>query len=455
MVIGLALAATGCTLVGEAGGLAGPAGLSKIKHVIVIMQENRSFDSYFGTYPGADGLPMSNGKPLACLPASGPSPCVRPFHDTRESGSGGPHNTQDAMADIHGGLMDGFVRRAIGASRNAHCNTAGLQSLEPACSGGHRIDVMGYHTAHEIPSYWGYARGFVLQDHMFEPNMGWSLPSHLFMVSGWAAHCSAPTNPMSCTTSSIRAHQKQNGPGPDYGWTDLTYLLHRNHVSWAYYLDQGAQPDCGDGSMACPPQVQRVGTPEIWNPLPNFVDVHTDGQLSNIQPARSFFAAAKAGTLPAVSWVVPNAKDSEHPPALVSRGQAWVTRLVNAVMQGPDWSSSAIFVSWDDWGGFYDHVVPPRVDGSGYGLRVPGLVISPFARQGFIDHQTLSFDAYLKFIEDIFLGGARLDPRTDGRPDPRPVVRENVTILGDLTRDFDFSQPPRPPMILQPYPNRH
>src|SRR5207247_8501368 len=121
-----------------------------------------------------------------------------------------------------------------------------------------------------------------------------------------------------------------------------------------------------------------------------------------------------------------------------------------AVMGGPDWRSSAIFLAWDDWGGFFDHVRPPVVDGAGYGLRVPGLVISPYARRGFIDHQTLSFDAYLKFVEDDFLGGARLDPATDGRPDPRPDVRENAPQLGDLRSDFDFSQEPRRPFILNP-----
>jgi phospholipase C len=125
-----------------------------------------------------------------------------------------------------------------------------------------------------------------------------------------------------------------------------------------------------------------------------------------------------------------------------------VTALINAIMQSPLWSSTAIFLAWDDWGGFYDHVVPPIVDQNGYGLRVPGLVISPYARQGFIDHQTLSFDAYVKFIEDDFLSGNRIDPHTDGRPDPRPTVRENAPGLGDLSRDFDFNQAPRPPLIL-------
>ena len=143
---------------------------------------------------------------------------------------------------------------------------------------------------------------------------------------------------------------------------------------------------------------------------------------------------------------------SDHPPAKISVGQAYVTQVINAAMTGPDWNSTAIFLTWDDWGGFYDHVVPPTVDKNGYGLRVPGLVISPYAKTGYIDHQTLSFDAYLKFIEDDFLNGQRIDPQTDGRPDPRPSVRENAAQLGDLVSDFDFSQPPRQPLILPTNP---
>jgi phospholipase C len=117
-------------------------------------------------------------------------------------------------------------------------------------------------------------------------------------------------------------------------------------------------------------------------------------------------------------------------------------------MRSPDWNSTAIFLAWDDWGGFYDQVVPPGVDANGFGLRVPGIVISPYAKQGYIDHQTLSFDAYTKFIEDDFLDGERLNPATDGRPDPRPDIREDNPILGDLSSDFDFDQAPRPPLIL-------
>ncbi|MHB8141767.1 MAG: alkaline phosphatase family protein, partial [Vulcanimicrobiaceae bacterium] len=182
--------------------------------------------------------------------------------------------------------------------------------------------------------------------------------------------------------------------------------------------------------------------------LPGFTDVRQDHQMANIQAQRAFFAAARAGTLPAVSWVLPDNVDSEHPPALVSTGQSYVTRIINAVMRSPDWNSTAIFLTWDDWGGFYDHVVPPTVDALGYGIRVPALVISPYAKKGYIDHQTLSFDAYLKFIEDDFLNGARLNPKTDGRADSRPDVRENAKQLGNLVNDFDFSQAPRRPIIL-------
>src|SRR5690242_11856308 len=125
-----------------------------------------------------------------------------------------------------------------------------------------------------------------------------------------------------------------------------------------------------------------------------------------------------------------------------------MTQVVNAVMRSKNWQSTAIFLAWDDWGGFYDHVQPPTVDHNGFGLRVPGLVISPYARRGYVDHQTLSFDAYVKFIENDFLGGQRLDPATDGRPDPRPDVREDASQLGDLAQEFDFTQPPRKPLLL-------
>jgi phospholipase C len=172
------------------------------------------------------------------------------------------------------------------------------------------------------------------------------------------------------------------------------------------------------------------GVPQIWNPLPYFETVQQNDQVENVQSLDNFFASLQRGDLPAVCWIAPNLRDSEHPPSSTSTGQAYTTAIINAVMQSPEWNHSAIFLVWDDWGGFYDHVVPPVVDENGYGIRVPALIISTYARKGYIDHQTLSFDAYLKFIEDDFMGGERIDPVTDMRPDPRPDVRENITILG-------------------------
>ena len=436
------------------------SGIHKIRHVIVVMQENRSFDEYFGTYPGADGIPMSNGRPTVCIPDPQRQHCVRPFHDPRFVDSGGPHTDQAAVADIRGGRMDGFVASSIGG-RHRYCvqNPAAPECTAVVAKTGRRPDSIGWHDAREIPNYWAYAQHYVLQDHMFEGVRSWSLPAHLDMVSGWSASCPDRNIPTSCHTDlakpaditgqGFRAHPTDPAP---YDWTDLTYLLHNEGVSWKYYVGEGGQPDCADNQMFCGHRFQSAVTPDIWNPLPGFETVRQDGQLADVQPSAHYFADAAAGTLPSVSWVVPNQRNSEHPPASIRRGQAWVTRVVNAAMRGPEWSSTAIFVSWDDWGGFYDHVVPPTVNGQGYGLRVPGLVISPYARPGYIDHQQLSTDSYLKFIEDDFLGGDRIDPRTDGRPDGRPFVAEDAPGLGDLSRDFDFSQPAQPPLLLQRYP---
>ncbi len=459
----------GCTPSGSAagsgervsGGPAGTylvaAGIHKIKHVIVVMQENRSFDSYFGTYPGADGIPVRGGVPTVCLPDPA-GPCSRPYHDPADVNGGGPHGEANAIADVDGGSMDGFIRQRDAARTTCH------NPDDPACAQGGTPDVMGYHTAAEIPDYWTYASDFVLDDHMFEPVKSWSLPDHLYLVSAWSAKCKN-RSPMSCVNNiagpyrirqfdnAVRREMATGQTSIDLAWTDITWLLYTHHVSWRFFVQAGTQPDCdNDSAETCAPVRQSARTPGIWNPLPLFGDVQHDHQSDYVQSLRSYFSAARAGRLPSVSWITPSQPDSEHPPASVHRGQAYVTSIVNAAMKSPDWDSTAIFLAWDDWGGFYDHVVPPKVDQNGYGLRVPAIVISPYARHGYIDHQTLSSDAYLKFIEDDFLGGARLNPQTDGRPDPRPDVREDEPVLGSMTQDFDFSQPPRARVLLPTNP---
>jgi phospholipase C len=429
-----------------------PGGIRKIRHVVIIMQENRSFDSYFGTYPGADGIPGLAGNPgrRPCLPDPQRHRCVHPYHDESSLNAGGPHGHGNALADIAGGKMNGFIVQAEQGKASAcrHVDS-------PYCSRQpRRPDVMGYHDWRELPNYWNYAGRFVLQDHMFESDTSWSLPAHLFLVSGWSARCKK-AEPMSCRAA-VQNPDVPPGGGfgfhtrrpADYAWTDLTYLLHEYGVSWGYYVAKGGEPDCANNAVLCKSKPQDFKTPGIWNPLPWFETVHEDDQLANIQPLTRFYTQAQAGTLPSVSWITPAQNVSDHPPARITNGQAYVTGLIDTIMRSPDWNSTAIFLTWDDWGGFYDHLKPPTVDAQGYGLRVPGLVISPYAKRGYIDHQILSFDAYLKFIEDDFLHGRRIDPRTDGRPDPRPDVRENAEVLGNLANDFDFDQKPQPPLIL-------
>jgi phospholipase C len=486
-----------------------PAGIHKIQHVVVIVQENRSFDSFFGTYPGADGIPGIAGNPgtVPCIPDPRLGACDEPYHDPSLVNGGGAHSARNALIDIDNGLMNGFVAMSELAGGRGCGGFAGV------CNPASPSDVMGYHDAREIPNYWSYAKHFALDDHMFESDASWSLPAHLYLVSEWSARCRIEGDPMSChndnelggfslrqiaaaggrfSRAALRecvrsrldriarrglafggfrsplqlaqfqcnnmiAREKaalnaQTVGDNNYAWTDLTYLLHKRGVTWGYFTAQGGAPDCENGIANCRTAPISPGTPNIWNPLPSFTDVRQDGQLGDVQLSSHFLKDARAGTLPAVSWVVPDQAHSDHPPSNIHAGQAYVTSLINAVMRGPNWDSTAIFLVWDDWGGFYDHVVPPAVDRNGFGIRVPSLVISPYARAGFIDHQTLSFDSIVKFIEDDFLGGQRLDPRTDGRPDRRIDVRDANPELGNLAADFNFRQSPLPPMILPLHP---
>ncbi|MEP7060198.1 MAG: alkaline phosphatase family protein [Actinomycetota bacterium] len=465
ILLSLALAAcvgAGASTGGTTGSTAGStprqagaslSGFEKLDHLIFIVQENRSFDHYFGTFPGADGIPTdASGKMDVCLPNPFLGHCSRLYRVTSQFQHGGRHNNVATRLDVNGGAMDGYVRSLRIDHSQPHCwETPTIPACRNFVGPENQPDVLSYLTGHDIPNYWRYARHYVLADRTFAPSDSWTLPSHLFLTSAWSAACTDPHDPHTCTTDpnlQDPSSQYRYGEGATYAWTDITYLLTKANVSWGYYVDDRtclAPPDC-------PPHAD-LGTDASKNPLPGFTDVVQAGTRSNVQVQAKYFAAAADGTLPSVSWIVPGTNNSEHPNhGSVRTGMAYVTRLINAAMQGPEWNSTAIFLTWDDWGGFYDHVVPPRVDASGYGIRVPLIVISPYAKQGAIDHQILSFDAFLKLIEDRFLGGSRLDPATDGRWDPRPTVREVVAILGDLRKDFDFTQPPRPPYILNPRP---
>ncbi|MEX0832309.1 MAG: alkaline phosphatase family protein [Actinomycetota bacterium] len=417
-------------------------GIFKLDHLIFIVQENRSFDHYFGTYPGADGIPKKVCVPHPMLNDR----CTQPYHSSDLNDTGGPHAKPQSDIDINGGKMDGFIRAALLQPDNLCAARPTSASCRDEVGPQGQPQVMSYHDRREIPNYWKYADKFVLQDHMYASVDSWTLPAHLFLISGWSALCKNHKKPMSCRSEIGGDIEKAKRDAVPYAWTDITYLLHKNEVSWGWYVAPGT---CWEKGCKRAPK----STSTAINVVPGFQTVRENNQLGNIKEHPEYFRAAERGDLPSVTWVLPGTGFSEHPShGTITAGQAWVTNVINAAMKGPDWESTAIFVTWDDWGGFYDHVPPPKVDQNGYGIRVPAFMISPYAKTGFIDHQTLSFDAYLKLIEDRFLDGQRLDPKNDGRPDPRPTVREEVPKLGDLRKEFDFKQEPRRPMILEPRP---
>ncbi len=366
-----------------------PPGIEKIQHFVFIIQENRSFDHYFGTYPGAEGLP-----PGVCVPNPLGGPCVAPSHDSNLVNQGGGHNWANALASINGGLMDGFL---VSSKQNPG-------------------DVMGWHDSRELANYWSYAQLYVLQDRLFESIASYSLPAHLYMLAAQSGGYigTGQTRPSS------------------YTFPEITLLLGSGKIDWRYYVNRGKTAGAADGGVSNVDSDETTST--FWNPLPAFPAVKNDPtQFSRLTNATQFYTDAQNGMLPQVSWIIPNSDLSEHPPASIATGSNYITGLVNAVMNSPQWNSTAIFISWDDWGGFYDHVAPPKVDQYGLGIRVPGLIISPWARQGYVDHKTYSFESWLKIIEERF----GVVPMTG---------RDNTA--NDMTDAFDFTQQPRAPMLL-------
>lgn len=396
-----------------------PAGLEKIEHFVFIMQENRSFDSYFGTYPGADGIPSG-----VCLQYPRIHNCVKPYHETSDINAGGPHDWSNAIGDINNGKMDQFIVQATKGK--------GCKGTDPGCIQGLPSQVMGYHDFHEIPNYWNYAHLYVLQDRMFESVKSYSLPAHLYMLAA--------------QSGGYVSNKGQRRP-KSYAFPEITELLQDGKIDWKYYVRSGLIPDTEDEEMVgtVPTKVQIPHRYTFWNPLPAFPAVRNDPeQNSRLVNAAQFYVDAQQGKLPQVCWVIPSHEVSEHPPSSVKAGMAYVTGLVNAVMHSPNWQSTAIFIAWDDWGGFYDHVPPPKTDQYGFGIRVPGLVISPYAKQDYVDHEVHSFESWLRIVEERF-GVA-------------PMTQRDVE-ADDMLNDFDFTLQPREPVLLvaspsgSPYPH--
>jgi len=418
----------------------------KIQYVIVIMQENRSFDNYFGTYPGSDNLDRVG------LIAENPTRFV--LNTTVKGETVYGHENTQAEAELASGNIEA-ARKIIKADGYIAAN-----------SGLNTTQCFAYHDGTQIPNYWAMAKHFVLQDRMFQPEKSYSLPSHLYMVSGWSANCSGtpcvteirdiangqvPTgetqkfNPMPVTKTGAPLEPTAQR----YRWSNIADLLTSNSVGWGYFLGENFKTSCTSCDANCFNGTDPVWT--YWNAMKWFQGVDkTISQRkvwsSSTTDVTTFMRGLRNTTLPAVSWIVPGFLASEHPGSVngtqtnLKTGHNYVTSIIKMIMQYPNiWNNCAIFISWDDWGGYYDHVVPPTVDNYGYGPRVPGLMISPYAKQGMVDHQPLSHDAYLKFIEDRFTNGQRLGG------DGRPTVREDSPFLGDLLFEFDFNQSPRTP----------
>jgi phospholipase C len=431
-----------------------PAGA--LQHLVFIVQENRSFDSYFGTFPGANGIPTS---PPCQIDTWHPSECPTPYVDHKDTENGGAYDNASQISEVDGGKMDGFVaaaeaqlpKQCAGGAPPRHVMVYDPERharTESSCE----IDVMGHHDGTDLPNYWKWASSYVLMDNFYESVESYSLPAHLAIFSGWSAECADPAqgNPDTCVSLASGDVWDYQGGVPEvyYLWTDITYALFRSGVQWKVYNDGvGIDPQ---GSPFSPD-----GVDHLWNVLPGFETVENDGQLPQASKLVStdFASDAANGTLPAVSWVLPDWYDSEHPSESISQGQSYTTALVNAIESGPasQWEHTAIFIVWDDIGGFYDHQPPGfNFDSLGLGMRVPAIIISPLAKNGYIDHSLCSTDCFLRLIENTFLNGNGI--ATYGRSDPRPDYRDTQSAYGDLRNDFNLTAPPRKPMLLKVHP---
>jgi phospholipase C len=373
-------------------------GLAKIEHIVFIIKENRSFDTYFGTFPGADGAMTGKTSKGEIVPLT-PTPDKMPF----DIG----HTWADAIKAIDGSKMDGFDLVANGNLDGATLSYTQMRESN-------------------IPNYFAYARNFVLADHMFSSLRGPSFSNHLYTVaaqSGGAINNPQPPKEIwGCDGDPDELVEVMDSKGkisnepPCFDLPTLADRLEAAHVSWKYYA----------------PTRGHVGY--IWSALDAIKHIRNSSLWTRkVVPDAQFVEDARNGRLPAVSWLV-TGEASEHPPFSTCKGENWSVEQLNAVMEGPDWASTAVFITWDDFGGFYDHVSPPPVDKFGLGPRVPLLIISPYVRRGKVSHTQYELSSFLAFVEKRFY----LAPLT-----------ERDQKANDMIDSFDFTQPPLPPLVLK------
>ena len=363
-----------------------------IHHFVVLLQENHTFDNYFGTYPGADGIP--NGVCIPVNPFKGPRPCVRPFHIGNQSIVDLDHSAYSARLDLHRGALDGFVRAQ-------HVRS------------GSGSQTMGYYNGSNLPFYWNVADRYVLFDHFFSSMLGGSFLNHVYWVAAGNGNAT------------------QTVPSGGLKVTTIFDRLQQAGISWKFYV-QDYNPAINFRTLPHLKDSNRDSQP-IWCPLldiPRFLDNPT--LRSHIVDMSQYYTELRDGTLPQVAYLTA-AGTSEHPPGSLTTGQHFVHGLVNSLMSSREWDSSAFMLAYDDWGGWYDHVLPPHRDRYGDGFRVPAMLISPYARRHLIDHTTLDFTSMLKFIEQNW----KL----------RPLTKLDAE-AGSLAGAFNFRQQPRPPAII-------
>jgi phospholipase C len=374
-------------------------GFSKIKHIVFIIKENHSFDNMFGTFPGADGATtaiISTGQTVQL--GRTPDP---PTHDVN-------HGWTVAILATDGGLMNKFNL-----------------IFDPPCSeNGDNLCLSQYQQA-DIPIYWDYAQNFVLADHMFSSEYGNSFGNHLYAVAaqaGEAIGVPSDNDNWGCDAAPGSVVQLQSPSGqqsnvfPCFSFQTLADSMQAAGVSWRYYA-----PSKGESGY-------------IWSALDAMTQIR-NGPLwaSNVVPMTQFLTDAQNGNLPSVSWLVPDGYYSDHPLALVCDGQNWAAQYISAVMQGPDWGSTAIFLTWDDFGGWYDHMAPPVLDSYGLGIRVPLIVISPYSRAGMISHTQYEFSSFLTLAEERF---------------GLPSLGQRDVIANDMLDTLDLNQAPLPPLAV-------
>lgn len=379
-----------------------PVDLSKIQHVVFIIKENRSFDHYFGTFPGAQGatsglISVGTRIPLWRAPDMVP-------HDL-------DHSFEGMVEDVDGGKMDRFDVESNG-------NLAG--------------DFLAYTQMlqQDLPNYWTYAQNFALSDATFASGQGPSYPNHLYTIAAQGA------GSFEIPTINGQAAERSWGcdAKPDTILPVMDALGNVTHVFPC--LDPTTLADSMDAAGVSwrsysPPQNQAG---YVWSAF-DYVDHIRNGNDWGLYvvPVSQFVQDAAAGKLPSVSWVTPPLSGSEHPLEGTCSGENWTVQQINAVMQGPDWDSTAIFLVWDEGGGFYDHVDPATLDQYGLGMRVPMIIISPYVQAGYISHVPNEFASVLKFIEEDF----GLQPLT-----------QRDQNANDYTDVFNFSQQPLAPLVL-------